>query len=278
MLMGCSDGGFLELSMEEHFRICHKFGFRHMEFGIGNDGLGHIPEDAGEEQITEFLALGREYGIKTSCCCLFNDFTLPDPLGHQKQLGRCIGLIRLAKQANATLVRLFAGFTVAAELTEPIWQRMLEAFRECQRIADELGLTITVETMPKFTICPDWLVLEHSVTTDRDCLKRLVAELPAGMGFCYDPGNIKTVQPEDHKYALDILNTRINYCHLKDWSPRDGGWLPVAAGEDDLDYAALLPKIKYEGVYVIEYEQTQDVVEGIQRSLDYLGNIVELEF
>ena len=119
----------------------------------------------------------------------------------------------------------------------------------------------------------------HTVSTDRSSVARLVRELPARVGFNFDPGNLKAVAPADKSFLVDLLNNRINYCHLKDWRHAGTGWLAGAPGDDDLDYGTLLPQLRYDGVYLIEYEPTADVEAGLQRSLDYFRRIgMELIF
>ena len=273
MIVACGEWGFRDLEMEDHFRICRRFGFHYMEFGIGGDVPGRLPEEMSRDQISQFAALGNKYDIETPFCCLVNDFTLPDQAAHGRMVEKTIASIRLAAELGARLVRLFAGFTPARALTEEIWERMLDAFVRCEPVCADLGLTIAVETHGKVTFRGNVGRHEHTASTDRGCLGRLFRELPATIGFCYDPGNMRAVQPDDERYALDLLNDRINYVHLKDWHQTNGGWVTVAPGDDALDYARLLPKVKYQGVYTIEYEPTEDVQDGIQRSLDYLQRI-----
>jgi sugar phosphate isomerase/epimerase len=100
-----------------------------------------------------------------------------------------------------------------------------------------------------------------------------MGSLPWRIGVNYDPGNLKAVSPADRTYGLPLFSGRINYCHLKDWKRSGGGWVACAIGDDDLDYGALLPRVKFGGVHLIEYEPTEDVVDGIRRSLAYLERI-----
>jgi sugar phosphate isomerase/epimerase len=274
MLIGCGEWGFRNLPMRDHFRIANKFGFKLLEFGIGGGQPGRLPEHPTPAQIEEFIELGREHGIRTPFCCIENDFTLA-PAAHQAMLARVLTQIRVAAGCGATHVRLFAGFTPATAMTEEIWQRMLHAFGVCDALCEQLNLLIAIETHGAIRHTPAGLAIHtSSVTTDRDGIARLLKELPPRVGFNYDPGNIKAACPDDRRLALNLLNGRINYCHLKDWRalPADGqtGWLPCAIGDDDLDYAALLPRMKFDGCYLIEYEPLEDTEAGIGRSVEFL--------
>lgn len=270
MKIGCGEWGFRDLPMDEHFRICTKFGFKTMEFGIGGGKTGRLAEGLSEAGIAGFVAMGKRYGIRTPFCCIENDFTLP-PDRHAAMMEQTLESIRLAARLGATHVRLFAGFTPAAQMTEPLWRQMIAAFVEADALCTGLGLRIAIETHGRITMTDGAACHAHTVTTDRTALARLVRELPASVGFNYDPGNIKAAAPDDRRLCLDLINGRINYCHLKDWKRKGPGWEALAPGDDDLDYAALLKQMTFDGVYLIEYEPTADVEDGIRRSLAYLG-------
>ena len=274
MIVGCGEWGFRNVPMEEHFRTSDAFGFKFLEFGIGGGQLGRLPEEPSEAEVTEFREMGERYGICTPFCCLENDFTLPDAVEHEAMVEKVAGQIRSAHACGATHVRLFAGFTPAAELTEETWSRTIAAFERCEGLCLELGLEIAIETHGALEFQDDGSAVHiNSITTDRECLARLLQELPGRVGFNYDPGNIRAVSPGDHRYCLDLLNERINYCHLKDWHRRGGGWVACAIGDDDLDYGPVFEQMKFEGVYLIEYEPLEDPEDGIQRSLDYLARV-----
>ncbi|MEC9348411.1 MAG: sugar phosphate isomerase/epimerase [Planctomycetota bacterium] len=260
--------------MEEHFRISRKFGFKFLEFGIGGGQPGRLPEEPTETDVAEFRALGERYGINTPFCCIENDFTFACGAEHDAMVAKVLAQVRSASACGATHVRLFAGFTPAAAMTEEIWGRVFAAFESCESLCSGLGIQIAIETHGALEFQEDGSAVHiNSITTDRECLARLLEHLPSGVGFNYDPGNIRAVSPGDERYCLDLLNDRINYCHLKDWHPRGEGWVACAIGDDALDYGPLFEKMKFEGVYLIEYEPLEDSEDGIQRSLDYLGTV-----
>ena len=279
MKIGCGEWGFRALPIAEHFRLAAQFGFRTLEFGLGGGQPGRLPAEPAESEIAEFRALAAQYGMATPGCCLENDFTLSDPGAHADMVAATLRQIRTAHQCGASQVRLFAGFTPATAMTAALWKQMIDAFHEADAICAEIGLTIAVETHGRITMRDDVAHHEHTVTTEPTALKRLLRELPPRIGFNWDPGNLKAVAPHDRLCALPLLNDRINYCHLKDWRRQGAGWTACAIGDDDLDYGPLLRLARYSGVYLIEYEPTQDPAGGIQRSLDYLQQLgVELEF
>ncbi len=268
--VGCGEWGFRQLPMERHFEICRELGFKSLEIGIGGELPGRLSPRLTPGEIASFRALGERFGIATPFCCLENDFTLPDAAAHAANLEECLTQMKLAADLGCRQVRLFAGFTPYAELTEAIWARLLAAFDRADQAAAELRLTIAIETHGRIEAVGGTCVHVHTATTHREGLRRLLAGLPARIGFNYDPGNLKAAAPEDRRYAWDLLDSRINYCHLKDWIYRGPGFVPAAPGDDDLDYGRLLPQLSYAGVYLIEYEPTGDVLDGLRRSLAYL--------
>lgn len=271
--VGCGEWGFRELPMEDHCRIARDFGFRTLEIGIGGDYAGRLPHGMDERESSEFLQLTGDYGLQTPFCCLENDFTLADAAAHKAMLARTKDEIRLAKRLGATHVRLFAGFTPAAEMTEALWQQLIGALNESATLCAELGLLIAIETHGRITMRDGAAHHEHTVSTAPQGLCRLMDEMPEAIGFNYDPGNLKAVAPADKVLALPLINQRINYCHLKDWRRNGTGWDAVAIGDDDLDYGALLPQMSFDGIYLVEYEPVEDVEAGIVRSLEYLKKI-----
>lgn len=276
LIIGCGEWGFRELPMEEHFEISQQFGFKFLEFGIGGGQVGRLPEEPSAEDISNFKKLAETYEIECPFCCLENDFTLVDPQVHERMVEKTLKQIQVAKDCGATHVRLFAGFTPAEEITEEIWERMIDAFKRTHDLCESLELTIAIETHGKIIEGDQGEAIHvHTVSTSPEWLERLLQELPETVGFNYDPGNLKAVNPDDRTYLLDLLDSRINYCHLKDWTRRGDGWEAVAIGDDDLDYDELIEKMSFRGVYLIEYEPIVDLEDGIRRSLEYLRSATD---
>ena len=273
MKIGCGEWGFRQLPVPEHFRLAGKFGFRTLEFGIGGGQPGRLPAEPDVRDIANFRRLAERSGIDTPGCCLENDFTLTEAAAHAGMVATTLRQIETAHRCGARQVRLFAGFTPVANMTEAIWRRMIDAFAQADALCASLELSIAIETHGRITLIGEAAVHEHTVTTDPDFLGRLLRELPPRVGFNWDPGNLKAVNPADRSCALPLLNGRINYCHLKDWRRSGQGWIACGIGDDDLDYAPLLRAVQYDGVFLIEYEPTHDLEDGIRRSLDYLRKL-----
>jgi sugar phosphate isomerase/epimerase len=271
--VGCGEWGFRVLPMPEHFAIAAEFGFRELEFGIGGGQPGRLPEAPSPEDIAGFRRLAEAAGIATPGCCIENDFTLPDEAAHTAAVTKAIEQSRAAAACGARQVRFFAGFTPLAEMTEPIWTRLLKGLIACDRELERLGLTMAIETHGAIRWNADGSATHlHTTTTHREPLRRLLGELPSRIGFNFDPGNIRAADPDDPRLAVDLLAGRISYCHLKDWERTGAGWTATAVGDprNGIDWAAVLPQTGYAGTYLIEYEPLADTRAGIDRSLRHL--------
>lgn len=274
VILGCGEWGFRTRPIPEYFEIATGLGFRHLEFGIGGGWAGRLPETPTAADVAEFRRLAERHAVTTRYCCLENDFTRPDAAEHGAQLRKVLDQLPPAADCGAQVVRLFAGFTPADQMTEPIWGRLLDALSTSAAAAARRGMKIAIETHGAITPLPGGaLAHQHTVTTRRDWLARLVREMPPEVGFNFDPGNLKAADPADTRYAADLLAGRVIYCHLKDWRRSGEGWVACAPGDDDIDYGRLLPVRGFEGVYLIEYEPLEDTVEGLRRSVAYLRRV-----
>ena len=272
ILVGCGEWGFREMPMVRHFEIARDFGFKYLEFGIGGGKVGRLSERPNKSEIKEFATLRENFQIATPFCCIENDFTLSDSKAHKAMVAKVLEQMGTAANCQATHVRLFAGFTPLEKMTEALWQQLLTALTECQTLASKLGLKIAIETHGAINHENQGVAIHvPTVTTDHKALGRLLREMPGEMGINYDPGNIKAAEGNSTRLHLNLLNDRINYCHMKDWKRKGDGWEACGIGDDDLDYGTLLPEMSFQGVYLIEYEPLHDSEDGIRRSLESLN-------
>ena len=271
MILGCGEWGFRNRPIPEWFDIARGFGFRHLEFGIGGGWPGRLPEAPAAADVAAFRRLAERHAVTTRYCCLENDFTRADAGEHAAEVRKVLAQLAPAADCGAEVVRLFAGFTPAEQVTETVRARLLVALETCANAAGRHGMKVAIETHGAISPLADGAVVHrHTVTTRRDWLERLLREMPPEVGFNYDPGNLKAADPADPRYAADLLAGRVVYCHMKDWRRKGGGWVACAPGDDSIDYAKLLPVSGFDGVYLIEYEPLEDTLDGIKRGLAYL--------
>ncbi|WP_236980907.1 sugar phosphate isomerase/epimerase family protein [Membranihabitans maritimus] len=271
--IGCGWWGFRNLPIEDHFAIASDFGFHTLEIGIGDELVSTIPTTIDESGIQRIRELCDTYDMNIPFATIESDFTLQAQSEHEKQVHTVLKDIAVAAKLGVTHLRIFAGFTPVVDLNEEIYRRVLSAFEVCAAECQQYDMEISIETHGRIDHRNGVAYHTDTISTHPYWLKRLSGDLPKGVGFNYDPGNIKAVYPDNPTSGLESINSRINYCHLKDWKRKDDGWLAAAIGDDDLDYQALLPKIEFDGIYLIEYEPVGDLRDGIRRSLDYLERI-----
>lgn len=274
MKLGVGEWGFRNLGMEEHCKITAGLGFHCMELGVGGDFKGRLSADMSAPAIAMTKACLADYRIKTPFMCVENDFSR----GSARELEQAVEQVKrealFAKEFGVTHLRLFAGFTPIADFTEETWRNMLKAFREVNAFCEALGLQIAVETHGALTPHGQGVVHTSTASTDPRALKRLLETLPRNIGINFDPGNLVPLRSGGPEAFEPLLQERINYCHLKDWvQNEDGSWRAVGVGEGAIDWKQLLNLMDFDGVYLIEYEPTEDVEDGIRRSLAYLRQL-----
>lgn len=273
MDVGCGWWGFRELPFAAHLEMCSTVGFRTLEIGVGNEFAATFPMNTDKKRVDEAMFKAVQAGIELSFATAENDFSLANPQAHRQMLDHVLAVIGIARLFGVSHLRLFAGFTPARDLTTRLYGQVVDAFKLVNERCVEYGIAISIETHGKITWKGDVAHHENTISTDPHYLERLMRDLPGNIGFNYDPGNIKAVWPEELDCFVSILADRINYCHLKDWIARDGGWVAAAIGDGTLDYGPLLPKVPFDGIYLIEYEPLGDLEDGIRRSLTYLEQL-----
>lgn len=275
MIVGVGEWGFRELPFEEHCKIAAKFGFRFMELGIGGDFLGRIRSDIQPLEMSRMLECIKDYNLLTPFMCLENDFTIGDTKEIEKAIFRVCREVKLSKHFGATHIRLFAGFTPVDDVNEEIWNNMIKAFKAVNSECKKLGMVISIETHGKLIEKGKGVIHIPTVSTNKETLKRMLKELPNTIGINFDPGNLVPIQADPVISYLDILNERINYCHLKDWVKNDdGSWSAVGVGDGGINWRELLNAMDFNGVYIIEYEPVDDVEDGIARSLKHIRKVI----
>jgi len=274
MLIGVGEAGYQGLPFEERCRTTQELGFTYMEIGIGDTVVGQIPLDSNEKMVRSFVDCIEQYNLKTPLVCVDNDFTVANRYDLQKRVDRVCREISLSKKFNATHIRLFTGFTRIEDMTEQMWENLFIAFDEVNRAATRHGIQIAVETHADLEEADGGYYHYQSSSTDWNALNRLLEELPKEIGINFDSGNLRVFAQSSLLEYVDLLNPRVNYCHLKDWIENpDGSWSAAAIGDSDFDWKPVIDRLVYNGLYIIEYEPIHDLREGIQRSVAYLKSI-----
>jgi len=109
--------------------------------------------------------------------------------------------------------------------------------------------------------------------TNRESLARIAASLPPNIGFAYEPGMFKAVNPSDLRLGLDIIKERVVVCVLQDWKQHNRFLQQSFIGADDLNYTTLLTQLPSETPCLLSVPPSTSPKNNLQRSLDYLKRI-----
>lgn len=272
--VGAASWGFRELALEERLVICKRLGVKYLEAGIANAPTD-IPLEADGMELEKVKRLYLKYGISSALASTGNDFTLSDQKELKMQVEKVKKVIDICAEINAGYLRIFAGFSPAEEITGKRWDNMISSITEVAEYARRKKVILAIETHGGVISYPDGVVHFSSVTTAKECLKRMLSEIPEDVKFVFDPANLYAVELAQPEEIYQILKGRIAYFHMKDFIKKQNGhYVPAACGESDFDWKALMRIISDSSEPVlVEYENCWDVEAGMARSLQYLENI-----
>lgn len=275
-MFGSAAWGFRELELEGQLACAGRLGFEIHELDIAN-APGDLPADADEKQISRVRKLYESYGIGLLCAATGNDFSLADENLVWADLEKVKRVIHICEKTGAKYLRIFAGFSPCAEVTGVRWERMVRAVNEAAKYAKGRGVVLCIETHGGVLTYPDGVEHFASVTTEYSCLQRLLSEVDDSVRFVYDPANLYAAGVEEPEKILALLRDRICCIHCKEFAVTPSGHLkPAACGDTGMKWDDILGALKeFEGPVLMEYERTEDVEEGCQRSADFLGKFAQ---
>ena len=279
MKLGLAEWGMRDLPIEEHYKMTQKFGLKYLELGIGGYTPGQIPVGMDEKWVKKLQGYSKKYDVLTPYMCFGNDFTIEDEAAIDVKADEIIADLPACSEIGVTHLRLFSGFSSHKDIVGKRWDIMIDAFKKVAKACEKYGMQISVETHGMLEPKGDGVIHHHTTSTDKDAIARLLEDTPQNVGINYDPGNLKPVQDGDVISYLPLIGKRLNYCHLKDWKQlENGSWIPVAIGDvpdTTIDWVKLFDAIDFDGVFLLEYEQTFDIEDGFRRSLDFLSKIAK---
>ena len=116
--------------------------------------------------------------------------------------------------------------------------------------------------------------VEHfvSTTTDLDTLKKIMSRIPENARICYDPANLFAVGENPVNFYKEIRD-KVAYCHFKDFKKLPSGHIkPSYCGDSNMDWDAILTEMKdFDGYCFFEYENTEDIKDGLIKCRDYIN-------
>lgn len=271
MMIGAAAWGFRELPLEQQLKICRDLGCESLELGIAN-APGDVPLDSSEEEINIIKTLYEKYDMKLFCGATGNDFSSGDEEEIREQIDKVKRAVDLCRKLGIAYLRIFAGFSPAAEVSGERWERMILAINETASYAKEQGVTLAIETHGGVNGFADGVEHFASVSTETDTLEKLLKELDETVLFVFDPANLAAAGHKNVMPQYLLLKERIAYMHAKNFMELQSGHLNPAAVETGIFdwqkfFAEIMPA---SGTYLVEYEKPESIVQGIKESLDSL--------
>lgn len=267
MKFGNAAWGFRETPLKEQLKITKEMGLAVLELGIAN-APNDVTLDISKESLEEIKNLYAEYGVELLCAATGNDFTN----GNKSDVEKVKRVIDICNELGVKILRIFAGFSHGEEVVGRRWTTMIECLTECARYAKGQGVTLTIETHGGVDCFDDGVLHFHSTTTIPEMLQKIVETVPENVMLNFDPANLNAVGVTDVVGVYEKLNKRIASIHLKDFAVLPSGHLrPAACGEGTIDWSKLMKALEgFDGPLMFEYENVEDVKEGLTRCMDYI--------
>lgn len=280
MTFGNAAWGLRETPLKEQLRITRDMGLKVLELGIAN-APKDVPLDVTYEELAEMKELAAEYGVIFMCAATGNDFTegqnsMVGQFGkNHPDVAKLERVIDICEELDISYLRIFAGFTALDDVTEEAFGGMVESLKTVCEYAKEKDIIPVIETHGGVNGFEDGVEHFHSTTTAMASLQHIMDKLPDNAKICFDPANLYAVGHEKPERFYEVFKERIGYAHFKDFKKLSGGHLkPSYCGDSDMDWAAILESMKdFEGVALFEYENVEDVEEGLVKSYHYIKSL-----
>lgn len=273
--LGLACWGLRELPLSRQLAMAGNLGVHEMEFSIANAPKDY-PLSMSAADIAYVRKSYEDAGLPLRYVVTGNDFTQYAAAAVENDVQKVKRVIDLTKALGAQTLRIFAGFTPAAEVVGERFTRMAAALTDAARHAEKQGVTLAVELHGCVAPGAMGCVYTHSVTTQADTLHALLDAVPHSVQLLMDPANLWAVGVTDPERYYRLYRDRIAYIHLKDFVPLPDGTLkPAACGESRMNLAAFLKEADdFDGALMMEYENPEDVERGMRACLQYVTELI----
>ena len=270
MKFGNASWGFRETPLEEQFKITAEMGLSVLEIGIAN-APDDIPLDVSDTELLKVKEMSKKYGVKMVSAATGDDFTIgTDDVEKVKRV------IDICEKLGIGYLRIFAGFTAIGDVTDEMFESMVESLSEVCDYAKENSVIPVIETHGGVNGYDDGVEHFASTTTDLASLKKIMSKLPENARICYDPANIFAVGENPADFYKKIKD-KVAYSHFKDFKKvSENRILPSFCGDSDMDWDAVLTEMaSFDGYCFFEYENTEDIKDGLLKCRDYIYERIE---
>lgn len=234
MKLAFSTLGCLQWTLEHIAEFSALAGYDGVELRVHSDGV-HMFENASVEDAKHigkmFIEQGtRIFSLKTYC--KFGSHVQDELIANQNKL---LALLELASAVDARYLRVFAGLFAKHKDERQAVQDVIKYLTPCAKRADELGITIGIETHD------DW-------TKRLNMLVEVVNGIGKGVGIVWDFANVFFASNIDIITQYAIIGKHVVYCHVKDAiRTPDGKIKPVAFGTGQAPIHEFVEIIKKDG-------------------------------
>lgn len=273
MIIGNAAWGFRETPLEKQLEITRDMGLDLLELQIAGHENDFLQLNASDRDIFKVKRLFRQYNVKLLCASTGNDFTSADEKECIKSMENVKKVIDISQKLGIKNLRIFAGFSPVEEVIGKRWGFMVKMLNEVLKYGQEHNVLPAIETHGGVEEYLDGIRHFDSTTTVNEKLGKLISELEYPAGIVFDPANLGAVGMDaDEIVSLyQEFLPKISYFHLKDFALNTSGALkPCACGEGKLNWSTIWQALKDSPCPgVIEYELTEDIEDGLKRSMEH---------
>jgi sugar phosphate isomerase/epimerase len=269
MQIATAGWGFRELSLPDYFKMATDLGIQFVE--VNAQGYEEVPlhldVSMDEGKLSKVREAANQAGVEIVCLAGTNDFTV-DGKELDKHIQKVKKTIDLAQKIGASIIRIFAGWVEAKDVTEKLIGQVAKCLEDVGSYAQTKRITIAMENHGGIA------------ATASDCKKILDKVKSSAVGLNYDPANfIAYGYGENPLMALESLSERIVYAHLKDCLKKGDRYEFAAVGQGEMNWDRILPALSkvYDGYWAIEYEEPVNIRAGTEKSLQFLREKIKGE-
>jgi sugar phosphate isomerase/epimerase len=208
-----------------------------------------------DKYLDEIKARCDKHGLKVSGTAVGNDFTLLDPMKHQKQMEYVRSWIEHSARLGAKTMRIFAGRVQKNDTEEKARARVVKAIEEACAHAAKHKVMLALENHGGITSTAEqFLAIVKAVKHD-------------WFGVNLDTGNFHTPDPyadlaQAAPYAVVVqIKTEVH----------PGGKRETA---DLKKLTDILRKVNYQGYVALEYEAKEDPKTAVPRAIKELKKLM----
>jgi sugar phosphate isomerase/epimerase len=185
-----------------------------------------------------------------------NKFTLKDDAKRADEVKKAIDWIKLAGEAGAKTVRIFAGDLEKGETLEDAQKRVVASIEACLPAAEKAGVLLALENHGGITATPDQLLA---------LVKPIKSQW---LGVNIDTGNFKTDDPYSDVAKIAAYGV---VCQVKT-EVNPGG---KKKEEADLGkMVKILKEANFHGYVVLEYEAAEDAGVAVPKHVKELRKLI----